>query len=243
MNAEINFLPESFVLAQAKQKRKFRQVMLLVLVMMAITGWYLMERDSLADLRAYAQSLQTQAEATNQKVTEMSLLRDEYASLTSQLRIQRELAEPVSCTVIVATLGRMMPPQVAVSDFTLKLVRPKPAQVVDPDQKKKRKSSRRSKAAKVIPPHHIELTLMGISPDDQQVAAFIGELTEHKLFSDVKLHYTRASEIGNYQVREFRVDLKVPLDRDYRPIEVAPEQVVTPTQVQASVGMEASDDY
>jgi hypothetical protein len=48
------------------------------------------------------------------------------------------------------------------------------------------------------------------------VADFVGRLSDYPLFSNVKMLYSRAVVAGELQAREFRIELEVPLDRDYR---------------------------
>lgn len=216
---EINFLPESFYRARARRQRVWRHALMLALVAAGLVGWGVMGDRSLAGLREHASQIEIEGNAAREQVKEVVRLQGEFQKLTRTLTVQRDVALPVSCSTLMATITHLMPKDVVLSDLNMDAGKPTPPQR-EPEADKKGKKSAKKGAAPVAPPktNVMRIELKGLSPDDARIADLVGRLTDCPAFTNVKLEYARAAEIEGMTGRQFRVSLAVRLDRDYRPL-------------------------
>ena len=56
------------------------------------------------------------------------------------------------------------------------------------------------------------LTVIGMAPDDRQVAQLIDSVSKNPLFADVTLDFTRTGALHNYPVRKFEIQLAMDLE-------------------------------
>ncbi len=207
----VDFLPQTFVAEQLRRQRAWRQGALIAMVAAGMVGWFFLARVHLRERAVYARAVQEELNANRNRVTEMSKLQGQRVLLLHQVKVQRELAQPVNHTTVLATLGSLMPESLAMTGMTVKTLRPTPAAATTGPQ-----PSPGTKKPAVSEPDLIRLEVRGLSPSDVEVANFVGRLTEVELFSNVKMHYSRAATVRGYSVREFAVELEVALDRDYQ---------------------------
>lgn len=213
---EINFLPQAFMNQRARKRRVYRQVMLVLIAAAALTAWFLVERHQIATLRGQTEVLEANAAAAEGHSSESARLRNRVAELSRQIDAARQLACPVSCTQVVATIGRLTPQAVSV-----RLLRVRQDQIkVQPPPSTPARSAAGKKPVKTEPPQPLtvlRVELEAVAPSDEQIADFVGRLAEHPLFDNVKLHYTRSTRVGDYGVRQFSIEMAVSLDRQYLP--------------------------
>ncbi len=215
---DINFIPIERLRKRGARGRKLRQWLLCSCCAAGVGAWMQLAPDHLADLRAYAHAVELQAQASKQQVSEVTKQTELKARLVQQVALQQELVKPINVAQVLAALAVLTPPEVAFTELSLVSRRPEPV-----DGKQEAASSRAggsrggASARSPVDRDVIRLELAGIAPDDTYVATVVERLAEHKLFESVKLTFTRAGEVDNLHVREFRVELVVRLDREYLP--------------------------
>ena len=206
---EVNFLPETFLRQQARQARVLRQAALLAVVVVGMATWFFTTRQQARNLETWAESLEFETQARQRQVDEMEKLQLVNLELDKQLRVQRQLEQPIGVSHVVASIGRLMPDAVSVTELTVVGKSPRPV------------SSGHTKAWRAGEAEAVDvlaINLAGIAPRDADIANFVGALSDHGLFVNVKLRYTRSTELQNLSVREFHLELEVPLDRQFKPV-------------------------
>ena len=218
---EINFLPESFYRQRARRRRVWRHALALTLVAAGLITWGVLGDRSLQSLRSFARQIETEGEAAHEQVKEVVRLQGEFLKLAKTLAVQRDVALPVSCSKLVATVTHLMPATVVLTDLNMDAARPTPTQKAPEADKKGKKAAPKKGAAPVAAPKTdtMRIELKGLSPDDARIADFVGRLTDCPAFTNVKLEYARVAEIEGMTGRQFRVSLMVRLDRDYLPLD------------------------
>jgi Tfp pilus assembly protein PilN len=211
----VNFLPQTYVRQRARRGRRYRQAMLIALAVLCLLGWWAGQRSQTQSLRRHAVSLEAQAYTTEAQVAELQRLRQEQRSLIRQVDLQRELAQPVNHTQVLATLGAVLPQSVTLVDMKMRTRRPDPAPRAAPDESRRSTTPRNTPAAPQ--PDRIEIEMTGVAPDDRTVASVIGLLDAHPLFRAVMLRSSRAATVGGVDARQFRLTMVVDLARQYRP--------------------------
>lgn len=216
---QVNFLPESYVRQQAQRQRAGRQAVLIAAAVLCLVGWWVGQRSQTAMLRQQAEAIEARASAARAQMTELAALEMEHRQLVRQVNLQRELAQPVNHTQVLATMADLLPRSVALLELTMHTRRPAPEPKRTPEEAKKHAETRKGKGKeqKQAEPDRIEMELLAIAPDNMTVAQVIGVLDGHPLFDDVMLRHSREIEVQGVHGRHFRLLMTVELSRQYRP--------------------------
>jgi Tfp pilus assembly protein PilN len=206
---QINFLPPGYVDNRARHQQWWRQMLLILALLAGVGVWYTVSKQRQTKLEQLAAMLETQTLAASEQSKQYQALREQESRLNQRLRVQQQLALPVTHTQVLATLSRLMPPPLTLQHLAITCPRATPQ---SPGA-----AARSNGGGMAAGLGAMRVTLTGLSPDDGEVANFVGHLTEHVLFSDVKLNFTRPVEINGLTVREFEVEMQLLLEREFLP--------------------------
>lgn len=209
---EINFLPETFVRNRAAKKRRFGHVGIAVMVVAVLASWWFVEQRTLESIRSMELSLQRQVSQAQSELTEVQKLQAVKKVLVHQDRIRRELAQPISHTTLMEMIGQAMSSSITMTDLTM-VARRAPLRAPGDAKVVKTNASTRSPAIEEM----LLIEFSGLAPNDVEIANLVGALSKHVVFSNVKMLYSRSVTTRGVIGREFRMEMQVPLDRDYRP--------------------------
>lgn len=203
---DINFLPASYIQKQAMRRRMFRHAGLIAVVVLLLAGWWMVQRGQTAAMQRYAGSLEQAVRAQRDQMKVYTLLEAEHRDLLHRVKVQRQLAQPISHTQILATLTQVAPQSVAVTELTIDH---------ELQGKTSRSRSKRDAMSKKAAASRdlLRIAFTGIAPSDLVIANLLTALKSHPLFEDAKLRYARAVELDGIEGRQFRVEVVVPLDR------------------------------
>lgn len=211
----VNFLPESYTSHQAKRSRMLRQVMLVAVVAGGLTAWGLLVQGKVMLKADHTRALEEQVVAARNMHTEMNRLREQQGQLQHQIKIQRELSQPLSHTAIIATLAGIIPEQIALTELTMTTHRAKPMHAAATSGGKARRSRADKPAEAAYTHERIAVELQALSPDGASVANLVEAFSNHPMVSDVQMRHTRAVETRGVVAREFRLELEIDLDRQF----------------------------
>ncbi|MFA9480197.1 PilN domain-containing protein [Phycisphaerales bacterium AB-hyl4] len=209
----INFMPPSYQRRRADQQRRWRQVALVGLLCVGLAGWSLMQRGQTSQLRDQAAMYDQQVAAAEQQMKQVQELRREQSELSTRLALWHRLGQPVSHGKVFATLAGELPASVVLTRLDVQAHRP--VQAATPSSGSRRSSSQVSNVTGPAA-DRLALDFAGIAPDDMTLANLLNQLKDHPLFSDVKLHFSRSVRVHGATGRQFRIEMNVPLDRDYQ---------------------------
>ncbi len=215
---EVNFLPSSYARQCRARSRRLRHIGLIVAVAVLMGGWLLIDAARLVSLEQYALTIENQATLVATKAQQAADLDRQRAVLAREVAVQRQLAAPVTFTQITTAVGTVLPDAATITDMALNGRRPLPdaiAAAAKTTSKPAIKGLRRD--ADVV-----AVSIRGLAPNDGEVANFVGSLSQHGLFTDVKLLYSKPLQIGTLIGREFRIDMSVPLERQFKPGDARP---------------------
>jgi hypothetical protein len=215
---DIDFLPKSYHQERARHAQLYKRWVVILLVAATLVCWGGSRQRSSAKLTWRAETLETQAQSIRQKQSEMAKLHTDRKSLVYQLKIQRQLDQPVAVTQAVAVLGQLLSDSTGLTRVRINTHRPDPIPLSDPGEKKNRKSNRKSKDIPKLVRDYLQIDLYGIAPDDVVVAGLVNDMSDHPLFEKVTMFFSRAEENDEIISREFHVGAEVPLDRRYLPL-------------------------
>jgi hypothetical protein len=217
---EINFLPETFVRHRAAKKRRYGHVVILAMTIGVLASWWLAESRKLTQLRAEEMRLQQQVGQVQNKQASYRQYQAERTLLLDQDRIRRELAQPISHTAVVEMIGHMMPPSIAMTEMTV-VSRRAPLRTGADAKAARTTSGARNAPRSASADETLLIEFSGLAPNDGEIANLVGALSDHNVFSNVKMLYSRSVTTRGVIGREFRMEMQVPLDREYRPRQLA----------------------
>ena len=217
--SQINFLPESFLRERRRQHRVMRESMLIAVVALLIIVWYAGTQTRVVALEYLVEAKHQEIESIASQQTEMARLDMERGVLMRQLQLERELSQPINHTAMVATLARIMPKSMALTDMSVQMPEPVPSPRLTKAEREKaaERSAVKRKDGPPPPTPVMRVSVVGLAAKDMEIADFIGQLTDHSLFSNVKMVFSRSVELKDKKVmaREFRVEMQIRLDRLY----------------------------
>jgi Tfp pilus assembly protein PilN len=213
---DIDFLPKSYHEERARRARMYRRWVMILVVAVTLIGWGIDRHRESAELAWRADALETQARSARQKQSEMTKLREERRSLIYQLKIQRQLDQPVTVTQAVSVLGQLLPDSSGLTRVRVRTHRPSPIPLPDPAEKKsRRKPKRKADPDPLLARDYLQIDIYGIAPDDVAVADLVNTMSDHPLFEKVSMNFSRTDERGEMIIRRFHIGAEVPLDRRY----------------------------
>ena len=216
----INFVPEWYVQKQVRQTQRRHMTIAmcaLVGVMLAISALAWRQVDG---LNQYYTSLDEQVRAVNNQLSEVSKLQAARRTLTDELRVYTELARPIGMHQISSAIANVTPDSVFLESMKTETEHFNRTEVVVPAHETKNGRA----ITKTEEYDIIEVTITGASPNDVEIANYVGKLASINLFRNVKMRYSREKVVDDSVIREFKITMQIPLDRDYqvaKPQEVA----------------------
>ena len=183
---QIDFLPAHYVQAQQRRSRLVRQAAMLAVVACCMIGWHWSNGRRLAELEMLAKIAQDHAQATQSQLQELAKFEQRRQTILRQTQVQRDLSLPIGVTPAVAVLANLMPPSMATTRLSVVSARPTPApKPLAAAAGHAAPAPAAEPAAEALAPMRIELT--GLAPDDMAVADFVGKVSAHPLFANVKM--------------------------------------------------------
>lgn len=208
---QINFLPHWYV-ERIDQRRWAERRIMIVLVLIAICGsvWIVTHSQRL-ELDRQLSALQSQVIAAEGKLTEVTKLQKAERELERSLRIYRQLARPICFHDVNATLGALTPENVFLNDLNARVTKIEQRIPVPGEKDRFGKPRVRMEHSEIL-----LIELRGVAPSNLQIANYVGQLAGSNLFRDVKMIKSREEEQRGVSVRQFEIQMQVPLDRAYR---------------------------
>ncbi len=212
----INFVPEWYVSQCRRRMQNHRMTMLLLLLIGGLSVMQVFTWKRVSTLSYHRDALSEQVVEVNGKLTEVQKLQAARATLGEQVRLYNKYARPVTFSRIASTLAAMTPDSVFLAELTSDTHSKSRTRVVTPaDQSATGQAITKTEHYQVV-----RVAVSGTAPTNVEIANYVGRLSETRLFRNVKMVYSREGHVGDSVTREFRITMEVPLDRDYRVVEL-----------------------
>ncbi len=223
---DINFLPASYL----RRRRQIRRVRLewacIVLAAFALLCATFGIRHSDAVDRRRVHELEAKRAEARMMIDAVASLELLEKQLHQQCMLQRDLVQPITQTQVLATISQMLPASLAMTELRVSVQRSSPENYRVPvSTSGAAKGSRQAAPPPPPPPQYITLTFNGVAAKELDLADLVGALSEHPVFANVKLHYSREIDFLRMRGRDFRMSVQVPLNC----------QIVPPRQEVANV--------
>ena len=213
----INFLPSSFFDAARRRRRRAWELAVVGVAIIAMAGGYLLLSKEAKRAAADLAAMSSAAPGPSVDPQLKKQMQGRKQAVSDKLATYRQLASSVSVSQVLAAISELQDPSIGLTELVGDGKRPTPRPKVDPAAEAKKKSSaRRAAAAQVEQVDDLGIVITGFGPDDAAVTDYVGRLSRHPLFTDVKLEFSRPIEVGDYLARGFTITAKVSLDCEYR---------------------------
>jgi Tfp pilus assembly protein PilN len=214
----VNFLPEDYVEKRVAGRWTFICIGLCIAVMCVVFGTFFMQMRTKAAAQEALDQVNHEYEEAGKRLAEMQTLEHEKQTMMVKAEVTAVLLERVPRSVLLAELTKLMPKGVSLISMELKT-----HEATEPHRANRLEAARRqmegtpeNQAAPRAPDKEVSLELVGMSPSDGQVAAFISALGKSALLEDVNLVFSEEFANNNETLRRFRVDMRINPDADIR---------------------------
>jgi hypothetical protein len=216
----VNLLPEWY-LEQRRQARSIRfRFALIVALGGAMIIWNLLAEGRIALHAHVRDELTRRAAMVGNLGQDIRKTDAELRRLKNLQLAYRELGSTVPISALVQQVQNDMTRGMALSRVSID-VRPEPV-----------KGSGFVGDIKNPPRYHevAHMTVVGVAPNDVQIAQLIGKISGNPLFADVSLNYTRTETLRESAVRRFEIQMTMDLHR------LPPEEPADPAPAVAASG-------
>lgn len=212
---EINFLPQSFLEAQNRRQRLFREITILVGMVLIGLALFAGQSGRVMSIRNQVERKSEELAAAQLRSTEVAKLKAQQQQLKLQLAVHDGLAMPLNMSSILATISHVLPPRMALTEITCSSDAPK-LDLSDLKPSATKKKAAKKKTIVKAPERVMQIQVMGLSPSDVDVANLVGALSANPIFQNVKMRYAKSAAIDKVMAREFRLEMEVSLDCIYQ---------------------------
>ena len=188
----VDFLPERVTIRRAMRARLFRQGYLLGIMLAALVGLGYFNEQRINRAEAEVAVLDSQSSNLSKQVENLFDLQKQRSKLLIKQSINKRLGSRIIARDVLSELGRILPETMSLTNYELATVTEEVT--LKPAAGAPAGGRRRGRKAPTKTVKRLKLTIMGLSPNNVDVANFIADLSASDLFEDVDMGY--AKEIG-----------------------------------------------
>jgi hypothetical protein len=199
----VNLLPGWYRLQQRRQKTIRIHMGVMLLLGAAMSGAVILGLEHRSGLYRQRDSLAAALNTVPDPEPELRRLKADLKRLQDLRLARAELGNTIPMSAVIQQLQNDMTPGMALSNVAVD-VRSEPL-----------RGSGFVGDSHNPPRYHdvAHLNVVGIAPNDIQIAQLIDKVSRNPLFSDVTLDYTRTGEQRRFPVRKFQIQLSMDLQR------------------------------
>ncbi|HBS29080.1 MAG TPA: hypothetical protein DEB06_06435 [Phycisphaerales bacterium] len=210
MSRPIDLLPSACRETLGRRARVRRWIIAYGAVVTMLAGGVVVSGAGLGERARQRASLAEEARRRWERDEEVQRLLREIAAAEQNITRYNRLAWPIRVSEAIDALSAALPRSVSVSNL---LVTPREEQ------------ARALRGLPAAPARSVlVIEVEGISPSDREVAALASALEVNRVFSAVRMEYTRSTSVDGVEAREFRVVCEVDLLSKYQFVDAAPQR-------------------
>lgn len=210
---KIDFLPESYRETRRRHALRIRRIWLAGFVLAGLACWFGVEEVRLRAVRRQLAYLEQQHQISMAGLEHIATLQAEQALLLDRHRLVQELQSPVSTVETMFQIARLLPDNVALKQLQVNC---------QPMHQPARTGSEATVAAtaamagaagekptQAVPASMPRVTLTGLAASQVDIAVLVGQLSGCREFANVRLDYSKATDLAGRRAQEFRVTFDV----------------------------------
>lgn len=209
----INLLPASYQAAQAARHRQRRYAAWGVLLLAAGIAWWQAATLQARQVAHLADQEEHRLQAERSQTLVLTDMDNRRRAGQAMLTLKADLEAPIHTTAIVAALSRALPAGVALTRLSVEMT---PVREAAAAPSASSGVPRRTTTALKEPERKpIRLEVEGLAKTEQDMTRCISALSEHRLFSNVKLAKSRQVPDGGTPRFGFTITADIPVNRTY----------------------------
>jgi hypothetical protein len=199
----VNLLPDWY-LNQQQQKKNLRvHVAVMIALGISAFGFTFFARHRIATLSAERAALAGKVTEVGDPDAKLQVQQSELKRLNNLELAYRELGNTIPMSAVIQQIQNDMTAGMALSRVTID-VRSEPV-----------KGSGFVGDTKHPPRNHdvAHVVVVGVAPNDVQIAQLIGKVSTNPLFTDVSLNYTHTELLNDRSIRRYEIQMEMDLER------------------------------
>ena len=201
----INFLPERYVERVERSRRRPMNFIAIGMTAVVLVGaWVLSDRSQALAHRA--EQLESKMHVIEAENAQANTIHKEIFDIQIEREIAREIGQPVSAAQVLATIAQVAPSAIKLNDLQVVAHRPTPAKPAEQDAHLPEFK---------FEPTWLEVSLMGVAPEQDDIVELTRALSEHPLFTQVRLRASGKAQAEHFEARSFVIAIRIDLDREF----------------------------
>lgn len=229
-NNDATFLPEDYVERRAERRTNLICITLFLVVTAGVVGAFFVTNRQWNEVQEYQRVINIRYTQAAKDIEELKTLNTQRSDLMKKREIAAVLRERVPRSILLAEIINRLPDRARLAGFEMTSKRSDAPVVVRQVAKTtagksiSRRGTSSSKEAKpaepelVAPRYDTKIEIIGIAPDNREVAQYVASLNESPLLRDVELKISELTRIKDTQLLRFRIEARVDPNADARGI-------------------------
>lgn len=229
-NNDATFLPEDYVERRAERRTNLICITLFMVVTAGVVGAFFVTNRQWNEVQEYQRVINIRYTQAAKDIEELKKLNAQRTDLMKKREIAAVLREQVPRSILLAEIINRLPDRARLAEFQLQSKRVDPPTVARQVQSASagRSIARRptggTQTAKPTPPdiqpprYDTTLVIIGIAPDNRDVAHYVAALHECPLLRDVELKVSELTRIRDNPLLRFRIEARIDPNADARGI-------------------------
>ena len=229
MSADRSFLPEDYLSKRAEKRTNLIALTLFVMVMIGVTGAFLVTNRQWNDVRQYQSAINVQYSQAAQEIEQLKQLEAQKAELLGKAELTTALIERVPRSILLAEVINRMPEDMTLLEVELKskrvaaapaaLSRPSAGSTTTLSRTSPTASTPQASPAVTAPEFQTRVTLVGVTVNHNNVARFGASLQGFELLTGVELKFSEVTKIKDREMNRFRFEANIRRGADARSLE------------------------
>ena len=198
---ELEFLPAWYPALRRRRRFVAMQAWLSGVVIVTLGFWMLLAQHNVRVAQGALNSINSQLQQTDQELHRLNELQALKQQMSLQAQVVARLGPHVPTARILDELEQLMPPQMALLDFTLNTQ----------SQNKAPAALAAASGSQATQSRSLHLRLHGVAPTDVDLGNFLARLAGVPYFSDIAMSYSRDRSDSGHVMREFEVTFTIDL--------------------------------
>jgi hypothetical protein len=207
----INLVPDDYIQSNEARRINTMCLVLFVPVMVVLVGLFTLIKIQQRVLMTREKLIDTKMAQAHEVIKQFEQLQEKRDAVWKQALTTAELLEPVSRSVLLASLTNNLPAGVSLLQLTAVQREPPNPRAQTAETRISKYEKERAKKAAMAPAQSQEkllrmhIDIEGVAPSDIEVAAYIERLGDSKLLENVALVESKEYEAENTTFRHFRL--------------------------------------
>lgn len=227
-NSDATFLPEDYVERRSERRTNLICITLFLVVTAGVIGAFFVTNRQWNEVQEYQRLINIRYTQAAKDIEQLKTLNIQRADLLKKREVAAVLRERVPRTILLAEVINRLPNRARLAEFELGSERVDSPVVVrqvskksagKSISKKSKKDDAKPKEPEVVPPRYeTTISIVGIAPDNRDVAQYVAALHESPLLRNVELKISELTRIRDVSLLKFRIEAMVDQSADARAI-------------------------